>query len=91
MQFYMPHVKVPNDTKDKIMARSGELVGFSKTRAVWRFGFMDGSEDARVYGSHVPEGYRWALTNVVGKPLEWFDGYAYELPKRFQKIIKAKL
>jgi hypothetical protein len=71
------------------MARSGELVGASRSRAVWRFGFLPGSDAANAYGVSTEE-FLWALADRHGKILSTFLGFAVQLPNRFKRIISCR-
>lgn len=87
MQAIRPFVTVTNDTESRIMARSGEIVGFSKSRVVWRFGFLPGSDSARAFGAST-DGFLWVISDYNGKVLEQ-TGYcsAMDLSPRYHKII----
>ena len=85
-----PSVKIPGDSQDEIMARSGELVGFSKSRFVWRFGFMPDSDSCKAYGVYTLL-FHWVIALKNGRVLNYFSGFACDLPKRYQKIIDKKL
>lgn len=72
MQAVNPHVYeiLTGDTDQHLMARCGQLVGFTPklTRFVWRFGFMPGSEEALAHG--VDTGIRgclWVICDIHGK------------------------
>ncbi len=83
--FIKPSVQVSGD-KDGIMARSGDIVGVTKSRVVWRFGFMPASDDGLAHGCHSPE-FLWVLFTHRGRILTTFKGFGLELPKRFKGII----
>ena len=89
MKAIMPSVVVKGDVH-RIMARGGELCGFSKSRCVWRFGFLDGSDHSLAYGVHVVK-FDWYITNYHGRMFDHFNGFAYELPDRYNTIISKKL
>jgi len=58
------------DTYQHLMARSGELVGFTPklTRFVWRFGFCPGSEDAEAHKVDTgTKGFLWVICDIHGK------------------------
>lgn len=81
-----PSILIEND-KNRIMSRSGELVGLSKTRAVWRYGFLPESDAALAYGVSVPV-FVWIIAKYNGDVLNEYHGYAFELPKRYKDILK---
>lgn len=85
-----PSVLVQGDRNDRIMSRSGDLVGLSKTRAVWRYGFLPESDAARAYGVSVSAFY-WVIAKYNGDVLATFEGFAIELPARFKEVIESKL
>ena len=41
--------RINGDSGDRIMERSGDLVGFSKSRFIWRFGFLPQSDSAKAF------------------------------------------
>lgn len=88
MQPIMPSVTVTGDNPERIMARSGKIVGFSKTRVVWQFGFLAESDMARAFGVST-DGFLWILSDYAGKAIVTV-GYCYalDLPARMQKIIR---
>ena len=88
MQAIKPYVTVTNDSKDRIMSRSGQIVGFTKTRVVWQFGFLPDSDMAKAFNVSV-DGFLWVIADYTGKVLE-LTGYCYalDLPKRYKNIIK---
>jgi hypothetical protein len=96
MQFIMPYVHIQGDRIDGsdqefgIMSRSGELVGVIRSRAVWRFGFMPGSPNAKAFDVSTPTFY-WYLTDRNGKVLATFEGFACELPARFKEVIDGAI
>ena len=95
-----PFPEVPGDnehandiwgTRERIMARSGDIVGFTAREVVWRFGFLPGSEAANAYGVAINdgEGFVWVLaTRKTGKVRATFRGFAVELPPEFRKVIE---
>jgi hypothetical protein len=80
-----------------IMHRTGELLGVSKDLAVWRFGFVEGSEAANAYGCHIPAdpetgaiGFLWVLaTRRSGKVKETIRDWAVNLPDNFHQVINS--
>jgi hypothetical protein len=86
-----PRVQVPGDRHDGIMARDGHLVGVSRTRAVWRFGYLSCSAPAIAFGTDTRDGFKWALTTHQGKVLAEYDGKPAQLPERFRRVILAQL
>ena len=89
MKIRMPSVKVDGDRDDKIMARSGIPVGMTKSRLVWRFGFLPDSDSAKAFGVQVKE-FHWALADKAGNILAEHYGFGRELPKRFWDVIEGK-
>lgn len=88
MQPIQPYPVISGDNEARIMARSIELVGFSRTRFVWRAGFLRDSEAAKAYGVCAPE-FTFYLCNQSGKILAQFNGMAFNLPSRFKEVIAA--
>lgn len=88
MQPIRPHVTVTNDSENRIMARSGSIVGFSKSRVVWQFGFLPYSDNAEAFGVST-DGFLWIISTYNGKVLDTFQGYALSLPERFKNIING--
>lgn len=88
MQPIMPSVTVTNDSQDRIMARSGKIVGFTKSRVVWQFGFLPDSDMANAFGVSV-NGFMWVIATYSGRTLELCAYcYAVHLPARYKKIIE---
>lgn len=85
-----PTVIFPNDTPNRILVRTGEPIGFSKSRVVWRFGMLPESDAAKAYGVST-EKFTFVLTDWIGNELGRFEGFAMNLPKRFQKVLDATL
>lgn len=85
-----PWIDVRGDTIERVMHGAGQLRGFSKSRCVWCFGFLRGSYHAEAYGVKV-NCFQWVLTTMSGRTLAQHYGFNYDLPKRFKKILKAKL
>ncbi|MGH7406731.1 MAG: hypothetical protein ACREKF_01805 [Candidatus Methylomirabilales bacterium] len=71
-----PCPEVPGDSPNRVMARSGEAVYVSKTRTVWRFGFLAGSDAARAYGVSVDR-FLWLTTTRSGRVLRSVRGFGY--------------
>ena len=89
MRIKMPSVKVDGDRNDKIMARSGNLVGMTKSRLVWRFGFLPDSDSAKAFGVQVKE-FHWVLADKAGNVLTEHYGVGRQLPPRFWETIEGK-
>src|SRR6185295_533236 len=88
MQPMMPTIEVPGDLPNRIMARSGKLVGFSKTRFVWSFGCLAGSNNAKAFGCHSDD-FLWVLADRAGNVfLTHFDPNADTL-SRFLKVLES--
>jgi hypothetical protein len=85
-----PNVTVPGDSRDRIMARSGELVGRTKTKVVWRFGFLPESDAARAYGVSTSS-FLWVKASPNGRAFESYKGFATDLPQTFQSVIDGEL
>lgn len=81
-----PYIDVPGDTDARIMARSPVFRGMSYTRALWVFGFLQESDHAHMYCCSVKK-FIWVLADHHGNVLETFEGMAYELPRRFRRIL----
>ena len=90
MRIKMPSVKIKGDRHDRVMARSGSVVGITKSRLVWRFGFLPESINAKAFGVQVKE-FHWVLTDKAGNTLAEHHGFGRELPKRFEEVIEGKL
>lgn len=88
-----PNVTVPGDREDRIMARSGDILGWNLTRVVWRFGFMPDTDLAKVYGCHYTGSgiFLFVLTTVDGKILAKHDGFGGDLPERFNRILETEM
>ena len=86
MRYIQPNIIVPGDRPDRIVARSAELVATTKTRAIWRAGFLADSDAAVAYGVCCLE-FQWILATTRGKILTQFSGFASGLPGRFRKIL----
>lgn len=90
MRIKMPSVKIKGDRSDRIMARSGNIVGLTKSRVVWRFGFLSDSDSAKAFGVHVKD-FQWVLTDKAGNVLSEHHGFGTNLPDRFNEVIEGKL
>jgi len=86
MQVIKPTVEIKGDSADNIMARAGEIVGFSKSLVVWRFGFLPGSDSAKAF-SVAADQFHWVLADFKGESIETFDGFGIELPEDFRRVI----
>ncbi len=89
-----PSIDVPGDKRDsihsfnKIMARSPQLMGATKSRRLWRFGFLRGSAMGRAFGVHVENSFFiWILASDKGTVIERWEGPALNMPRRFRQII----
>jgi hypothetical protein len=91
MQPRYPRVDVPGDRHDGIMARDGHLIGISRTRAVWRFGYPSCSAAAIAFGADTRDGFKWALATHEGEVLAEYCGRPAQLPPRFRRVIEAPL
>lgn len=87
----MPQVHLEDDAPNSIMSSYGFLLGFSRQRAVWRFGFAPGSQlslRCQVCTLHP----LWALSLHNGTVIETFIGlWTDSPPSRFQNILGASL
>ena len=90
MRFIRPDIRIKEDREDRIMARSGNIVGVTKSRAVWKFGFLPDSDSAEAFEVSVDE-FLWILADKDGKALASHTGFGRELPKRFNEVIEGKL
>ena len=80
------------EPKNERMTRGAQLMGFSRTRAVWLFGFMPGSPEARAYGIDTGiEGFCFVLADHRGEIVDVFNGVAFEMPEAFRRTIDAKV
>lgn len=92
MQTTMPAVVLDDDLfPRRPMARHGMLLGFSLTRALWRFGFVPGSDTSLAFGVYTRSPL-WVLALHSGRALEtallsWND----PPPARFLRVVEAKL
>ena len=86
----MPTITIEGDFDNRIMARSGQIVGYTKNRIVWLFGFCYHSEQAKAHGC-ASTTLAWVLTTPNGNTLARFDGFAMDLPQRFRRVIDGKL
>ena len=90
MRIKMPSMRIKGDRSDKIMARSGNIVGLTKNRVVWRFGFLPNSDSAKAFGVQVTE-FHWVLADKAGNILAKHYGFGgTSLPKRFNEVIEGK-
>lgn len=89
MRVRMPNIEIKGDRDDKIMARSGNIVGITKSRVVWRFGFLPESDSAKAFGVQVEE-FHWVLADKSGKVLANHYGFGTNLPDRIQNVIEDK-
>lgn len=90
MRIKMPSVKIEGDRHDRIMGRFGHIVGITKSRLVWRFGFLPESDNAKAFRVQVKE-FHWVLTDKAGNVLAEHHGFGRKLPKRFEEVIEGKL
>lgn len=96
MKAIMPSVELEGDNKDikspyyRIMARYGNLVGWSRSRVVWRFGFLRDSDFHKAFGVY-KDVFLWVMSSFCGEHImETFEGFACELPDNFKNIIDKK-
>jgi hypothetical protein len=75
--------------ENRIMARAGNIVGFSKTRVVWQFGFLPESDMSNAFGVST-DGFLWVIADYSGKVLE-MTGYCYalDIPERYKILIRC--
>lgn len=90
MHVTMPHVDLPNDP-GRIMSREGDCVGLTRSRQVWRFGFMSGSERAEETGTSSGDGFVWVLSDERGRVLETWHGVWANIPRRFRRVVEGAL
>ena len=87
----MPLVSLEDDSPQHAMANCGTLLGFSRARAVWRFGFIPGTLMALAF--HVATVRpMWVLAFHDGHPIETFAGaWDIRLPIKFRNTLEARL
>ena len=90
MRILKPDVKMKGDREDRIMSRSGNVVGITKSRAVWRFGFLPDSDLAKAFEVHTEE-FLWILADMNGKVLSEHHGFGINLPEIFRNVIDGKI
>lgn len=90
MQTVQPKIEVFGDREDKIMSRSGELVGFMKEKFVWRFGFMPESDFAKAFGVSTRL-FTWVLSTSEGQVLDRYSGFASDLPETFRTVLDSEI
>jgi len=90
MRIQMPYIKIKGDRNDRIMARSGNVVGITKSRIVWRFGFLPYSDSAKAFGVQVDE-FHWVLADKAGNVLMQHHGIGRQLPQEFHDVVEGKL
>jgi len=84
-----PRINFSNDRSDRIMARAGAVIGFSKYQVVWRFGMLPESDAAEAYGVST-DNFTFILSDWLGHEIERFEGFAFDLPEKFWRVINAK-
>ena len=62
-----PDVSVPGDDADRTMWKNGYIVSFDHKTVVWRFGFVDGSPQAKAFGLTSPVGVLTVKAHFNGK------------------------
>lgn len=82
----IPTIDIPGDNEQKIMFRTGDIIGWNKDKYVARFGFLKGSDHAKMYKCH-SETFIWILCHNSNKILEKFEGFACNLPKSFKDVL----
>lgn len=88
MYFVAPVLEdIPGDNKDHIMGRSCALVGCTKSRAVIRYGFLQGSDNALAH-KVFSQSFTWLLIDEHSRVLDRYEGFAWNLPKRYRAIIE---
>jgi hypothetical protein len=88
---HMPLVALEGDTPDRVMAVNGALLGFSRARAVWCFGFKPGTLLAGSFHVFTVRPLR-ALAFHDGHVIEtYFGPWDAQLPSRFVNILEAVL
>jgi hypothetical protein len=89
MKTRMPSVALEGD--NGAQAAHGALMGFSRQRAVWCFGFTPGGDLGVAFGV-VALRPLWALTIHNGTVLETYLGpWGAPPPSRFRNILEADL
>jgi len=82
---------IPGDTSDFVMGRSGELVGFSKRLAVWRYGFLGGSDMAAAFQVYTA-GFIWIMATHKGKIVDRTDNIlAFSLSQSWHDVIEEEV
>lgn len=85
----MPQVYIESDRDDCIMGHSGNIIGYSRSRVVWSFGFAFGSRMAEACGCYV-DAFIFVLTDQWGKELERHVGHGFDLPSRFMNVLNSE-
>lgn len=88
MRAVMPYIELEGDDDGRIMARSGQFRGMDKTKAVWIFGFIKNSPFAEAFGVHTDNFTFVLATRKTGKVKETFEGFAFQLPATFRKVLE---
>lgn len=87
----MPSVSVPGD-RDNIMASHGKLMGCTATRALWRFGFVAGGENAEAFEVDTQgHGNTHVLCTITGLVLGIHQGAKADLPRAFRSVLNSDL
>lgn len=91
MKAVMPQVWMPGDTRDAVMALHGRLLGYSRQRLVWLFGFQPGTLIARAFDVSAAHAL-WVLSVRTGTVIETYEGpWEVKPPSRFVSILEAAL
>lgn len=82
---------IPGDNSDCVMGRSGELVGFNRRLAIWRYGFLNGSDMHYAFAVRTA-GFTWIMATHKGKVLDRADNIlAFSLPQSWHDVIEEEV
>jgi hypothetical protein len=87
----LPDIVIEGDSPSRLMARTPELVGLSRRRVVWRFGFQPGRALAVATGLWTPEPV-WVLAVYRGTVILVYRGdWTDQPPAQIMNVLSAPL